>query len=72
VCSQPRLVCGRHPSGAHHIRALGRKVSDEFTVSLCRVQHRELHRGNDEKKWGEAANIDPMGIAERLWRETHD
>jgi len=25
-------------------RAFGRKVSDEFTVSLCRLYNRELHR----------------------------
>jgi hypothetical protein len=61
VCSQPCLICGRCPSDAHHIRfgqprALGRKVSDEFTVPLCRVHHRELHRGSDEKEWWEAAN----------------
>jgi hypothetical protein len=77
VCSQPCLICGRRPSDAHHIqfgqpRALGRKVSDEFTVPLCRVHHRDLHRGNDEKKWWAAANIEPMEIAQRLWRETHD
>jgi hypothetical protein len=77
VCSQPCLICGRRPSDAHHIqfgqpRALGRKVSDEFTVPLCRVHHRDLHRGNDEKKWWGAANIEPMEIAQRLWRETHD
>jgi hypothetical protein len=51
-------------------RALGRKVSDEFTVPLCRVHHRDLHRGGDEKKWWEAHSIDPMEVAERLWRET--
>jgi hypothetical protein len=77
VCSQPCLICGRRPSDAHHIqfgqpRALGRKVSDEFTVPLCRVHHRDLHRSNDEKKWWEAANIEPMEIAQKLWRETHD
>jgi hypothetical protein len=77
VCSQPCLVCGRRPCDAHHIqfgqpRALGRKVSDEFTVPLCRVHHRDLHRGGDEKKWWEAAKIEPMEIAQRLWRETHD
>ena len=49
VMRQPCLVCGRTPSDAHHLRftqkrALGRKVSDEFTVPLCRGHHRELHR----------------------------
>src|SRR5262249_26327162 len=39
VCSQSCLICGRSPSDAHHLRfgqprALGRKVSDEFTVPL--------------------------------------
>ena len=38
---------------AHHLRfaqspALGRKVSDEFTVPLCRGHHREVHRCGDE------------------------
>jgi hypothetical protein len=75
VRSQPCVVCGRRPSDAHHVqfgqpRALGRKVSDEFTVPLCRVHHRDLHRGSDEKKWWEAAKIEPMEIARRLWRET--
>jgi hypothetical protein len=75
VSSQPCLICGRRPSDAHHIRfgqsrALGRKVSDEFTVPLCRVHHRDLHRGSDEKKWWEAAKIEPMKVAQRLWRET--
>ena len=78
VCSQPCLICGRRPSDAHHIRfgqprALGRKVSDEFTVPLCRVHHRDLHRGSsDEKKWWEAAKIEPMEIAQRLWGETQE
>jgi hypothetical protein len=53
VASQPCIVCGRTPSEAHHIRfaqprALGRKVSDEYTVPVCRVHHRELHRYGDE------------------------
>jgi hypothetical protein len=57
VCSQPCLICGRRPSDAHHLRfgqprALGRKVSDEFTVPLCRVHHRDLHRRSDEKACG--------------------
>ena len=33
--------------GAHHRR----KVSDEFTVPLCRGHHRELHRCGDEAAW---------------------
>ena len=77
VCSQPCLICGRRPSDAHHIRfgqlrALGRRVSDEFTVPLCRVHHRDPHRFSDEKRWWEAAKIEPMEIAQRLWRETRD
>jgi hypothetical protein len=44
VSTQPCLACGRSPSDAHHLkfaegRALGRKVSDEFTVPLCRAHH---------------------------------
>jgi hypothetical protein len=47
VAKQPCLLCGRRPSDAHHPRcaqhpALGRKVSDEFTVPLCRGHHREV------------------------------
>ena len=50
VASQPCLVCGRSPADAHHLRfaqprAMGRKVSDEFTVPLCRTHHRDNHRG---------------------------
>jgi hypothetical protein len=42
VASQPCLVCGRSPADAHHLRfaqprAMGLKVSDEFTVPLCRI-----------------------------------
>jgi hypothetical protein len=56
VASQPCLVCGRHPSDPHHLRfaqprALGAKVSDEFTVPLCRKHHRELHRHGNEANW---------------------
>jgi hypothetical protein len=46
VAKQPCLICGRRPADPHHLRfaqhrALGRKVSDEFTVPLCRGHHRE-------------------------------
>ena len=50
ICRQPCTVCGRTPCEAHHLRfaqprAMGRRVSDEFTVPLCRLHHRELHGG---------------------------
>ena len=76
VAKQPCLICGRVPSDAHHLRhaqsrALGRKVSDEFTVPLCRGHHREVHRCGDEAVWWKATNVDPTVAAGVLWRETH-
>jgi len=73
VATQACVVCGRSPADAHHLRfaqprALGRKVSDEFTVPLCRVHHRELHRQGDEAAWWQRIKIDPLPIAHRLWR----
>src|SRR5262249_52816415 len=55
VAKLPCLICGRRPADAHHLRfaqspALGRKVSDEFTVALCRGHHREVHRCGDEAR----------------------
>jgi len=76
VAKQPCLICGRRPSDPHHLRftqrrALGRKVSDEFTVPLCRGHHREVHRCGDEAAWWKKAGIDPRGNARALWLETH-
>jgi hypothetical protein len=73
VSSQPCVVCGRTPADAHHLRfaqprALGRKVSDEFTVPVCRVHHRELHRHGDEAAWWEGIRLDPLPIALGLWQ----
>jgi hypothetical protein len=75
VCTQPCLVCGRVPSEPHHLRfseprALGRKVSDEFTVPLCRAHHRELHNRGNERAWWEALKIDPAPVAQQLWSAT--
>ena len=75
VASQPCIVCGRTPSEAHHIRfaqprALGRKVSDEYTVPVCRLHHRELHRYGDEQSWWAAVSVDPLPIALALWRQS--
>ena len=75
VLRQACLVCGRVPSDPHHLtftqpRALGRRVSDEFIVPICRVHHRELHRSGDELAWWRRLNIDPLPIALRLWQQT--
>jgi len=68
-------VCGRKPSDPHHLgftqpRALGRKVSDEFAVPLCRGHHRAVHRSHDERAWWRQGGIDPIKVARRLWRKT--
>ena len=52
-------------------RTLGRKVSDEFTVSLCRGHNREVHHYGDEAMRWKAASVDPAAAARALWRETH-
>jgi hypothetical protein len=75
VAQQPCLICGRQPCDAHHLRfaqrrALGRKVSDEFTVPLCRGHHREAHRHGDEAKWWQGSGIDPTQSARTLWQQT--
>ena len=75
VASQPCLICGRTPSQAHHLRfaqarALGRKVSDEWTVPLCATHHRSLHDGGDEERWWRERSADPIAVAKLLWRRT--
>src|SRR5207342_2853809 len=75
VAQQACLICGRKQSDPHHLRylqprALGRKVSDEFAVPLCRSHHRAVHRAGDEQAWWTAAGIDPVKIARLLWNET--
>jgi hypothetical protein len=76
VIKQPCLICGRRPSDPHHLRfaqsrALSRKVSDEFTVPLCRAHHSEVHRCGDEGSWWRKTGIDPLAAARALWLETH-
>jgi len=76
VAAQPCLVCGRTPSDPHHIkfaeqRAMGRRVSDRFTVPICRLHHRELHRRGNERAWWQKQGIDPLVIAASLWAKTH-
>jgi DNA recombination protein Rad52 len=73
VARQPCLVCGRKPAHAHHVRfaqprAMGLKVSDEFTLPLCAGHHDALHRAGDERAWWTRHGIkDPLAIAGRLW-----
>ena len=76
VASQPCLVCGRSPSDPHHLRfaqprAIGLKVSDEFTVPLCRGHHRELHQTGTEKAWWEQRRIRVLEVARSLWEQSH-
>jgi hypothetical protein len=75
VASQPCLICGRSPADAHHLRftqprAMGLKVSDEFTVPLCRVHHRDVHSFGDEVAWWERRAIDPLATSRVLWVST--
>ena len=74
VASQACLVCGRQPSDPHHLRfaqprAIGLKVSDEFTVPLCRGHHRQLHQAGNEVAWWKALNIDALPLARQLWEQ---
>ena len=76
IMKQACLICGRRPSDPHHLRfaqsqALGRKVSDEFTVPLCRVHHREIHHCGDEAAWWNKTGVDPTAAARALWLKTH-
>jgi hypothetical protein len=76
VAKQPCLICGRRPADAHHLqfaqsRTLGRKVSDEFTVPLCRGHHRDIHRCGNEAAWWKKAAIDPTVFARALWLKSH-
>jgi hypothetical protein len=73
VARQPCLICGRAPSHAHHVRyaqsrGLGLKVSDEFTVPLCAIHHSENLAVGDERRWWEQHKIDPLTVANTLWR----
>lgn len=76
VAQQPCLVCNRYPCDAHHLRfaqprAIGMKVSDEFTVSLCRIHDRQLHDAGNEVAWWEDLEVNALEIARVLWEESH-
>jgi hypothetical protein len=75
VASKPCLICGRNRAQAHHLRfaqpkAMGRKVSDEYTVPLCSLHHQMLHQTGNEIAWWEYQKIDPLKVAVELWRQS--
>jgi len=75
VAAQPCLVCQHSPCDAHHLRfaqprALGRKVSDEYTVPLCRAHHHQLHRYGNEIAWWANLKLAPLETAKELWLAT--
>ncbi len=75
--AEPRRLSRLWPEAfdPHHLRfmqarALGRKVSEEFAVPLCRGHHREAHRARDERAWWTRAGIDPISVARKLWKQS--
>ncbi|MAS06772.1 MAG: hypothetical protein CL534_19090 [Ahrensia sp.] len=69
------VICGKNRTQAHHLtfaqpNAMGRKVSDEFTVPLCSMHHQELHHAGNEPAWWEEKGVDPKQIAKALWEES--
>ena len=73
VAQQPCLICGRKPAHAHHVRyaqarSSSLKVSDEFTVPLCATHHSENHQTGDERSWWDKKKIDPLEVAQELWK----
>jgi hypothetical protein len=72
IRAQACVVCQRQPCDAHHLkfaqaRALGRKVSDEFTVPMCRDHHSDLHRHGNEIAWWANLGISPIELAKDFW-----
>ena len=76
VASQPCLICDRQPSDPHHLRfaqprAIGLKVSDEFTVPFCRGHHRQLHQAGNEVVWWDTLKINTLETTKHLCEQTH-
>ncbi|MCA1437654.1 DUF968 domain-containing protein [Bradyrhizobium sp. BRP20] len=72
IRAQGCLVCQKSPVDAHHLKfaqpsTLGRKVSDEFTVPLCRSHHLALHRHGNERAWWTNLQLEPLQVAKELW-----
>jgi hypothetical protein len=60
-----------HHLGFAQPQAIGMKVSDEFTVPLCRSRHRNLHQSSNEPRGWKNFRIEPLPIARKLWEESH-
>ena len=63
VVGHPCLICGRHPADPHHLR-FAQKPSTW-------TKGREVHRCGDEAAWWAKAGVEPLGVANALWRESH-
>jgi len=64
VRRNPCLICLSPYADAHHLtfsepKALGMKVSDIYTVPLCRTHHSELHAFGSEILWWELQGVSP-------------
>jgi hypothetical protein len=57
--------------GLDYRSPIGMKVSDEFTVPLCRGHHRQLHQAGNEVVWWAKYKVEPLQIAQALWEQTH-
>lgn len=66
----PSSVPMRRLRGYAQPRGLALKVSDEFTVPLCAIHHTENHATGDERRWWEEHKIDPLAVAEGLWKRS--
>jgi len=76
INAQPCLICGRAPVHAHHLRfaqprAMGNKVSDEWSVPLCFTHHRALHTVGNEEAWWAEKGVNAKAQAQKLWRLSH-
>ena len=45
-------------------------MSDEYTVPVCRLHHRDLHSYGDEASWWAGVGIDLLPIPLELWRRS--
>lgn len=46
-------------------------MSDEYTVPICRLHHRDRQSYGDEASWWAGVSIDPRPMALELWRRSH-